>query len=112
MIIDYRSMDSWSRGARFIERKVDGETAGLPQSQKPQQKDDDDDGAYEVNDTVHEYFLQGRWWRRTCGTPQETTGDIPGYTRWCLYASAPGENRDADYKAIEKRDAFTGTAKD
>ena len=57
MIIDYRIVDSWSRGARFKERKVDGETARLPQSQKPQQKDDDDDGAYEVNDTVHEYFL-------------------------------------------------------
>lgn len=55
MIIDYRIMDPWSRGAGFNE--VDGETARLPQSQKPEQKDDDDDGAYEVNDTVHEYFL-------------------------------------------------------
>jgi hypothetical protein len=57
MIIDYLIMDSWSRGACFNERNVDGETAGLPQSQKAQQKNDDDDGAYEVNDTVHEYFL-------------------------------------------------------
>ena len=57
MIIDYRIEDSCARGARFNEKKVGGKTARLPQSQKPEQKDDDDDRAYEVNDSVHEYFL-------------------------------------------------------
>ena len=34
-----------------------GEIAVLPQSEEAQQKDDDDNGTYDVNETVHERYL-------------------------------------------------------
>jgi len=36
---------------------LSGETACLPQTEEAQQKDDDDDGAYDVNKPVHEHYL-------------------------------------------------------